>query len=160
MLFRSVGVSLPLALSDGKFTGVSLSHSSMSGWGGSAAYPVAQSASAWHHIALVFTNDGYSCSFSIYSDYRYATSISGSYTMDKLETSTPLLLGRSFRNANNTPGFHGKISCVRVSSRALTTGEFLHASDSLAPKVMFGDETIAFYSFSEAEGREIGRAHV
>ena len=79
--------------------------------------------------------------------------------MDKLETSTPLLLGRSFRNANNTPGFHGKISCVRVSSRALTTGEFLHASDSLAPKVMFGDETIAFYSFSEAEGRDGETAH-
>ena len=153
-----LGVSLPLAVSSGTFAYVSLNHTGINNWGNYATHPDAEPLSKWHHVALVFTNDGASCSFSIYSDYRYSATLSENLTMDRLESSMPLYVGRSFRNTNNSAGFHGKMSCLRVSSRALEVDEFLHVGDSPSPKVSFGDETLAFYSFSEAEGRDAASA--
>ncbi len=87
----------------------SVAFSGQSGWNGE-----------WHHMALVYSKT--TRKLTAYPDYNArnrSTSLSN-VTNTVLDTSVPLALGLG--------KFRGLVSCLRVSKRALTTGEFLHAS--------------------------------
>lgn len=74
----------------------------------------------WHHMALVYSKA--TRKLTVYPDYNArnrSTSLSN-VTNTILAASVPLELG--------VGKFRGLVSCLRVSKRALTTAEFLHAS--------------------------------
>ena len=75
----------------------------------------------WHHLAVVCSSEG----VRLYCDYKAANAIgaatSTAYTLQSVSSAIDLVLGNG--------AFGGKISCVRVSKRQLSTPELLHASD-------------------------------
>lgn len=87
----------------------SVAFSGQSGWNGE-----------WHHMALVYSKA--TRKLTAYPDYNArnrSTSLSN-VTNTVLDASVPLEIGQG--------KFRGLVSCLRVSKRALTPDEFLHAS--------------------------------
>ena len=77
----------------------------------------------WHHVAIVYSSA--TRTYSLHGDYELKVS-SVSSTTNKIQTeSFPLELGRG--------AFRGRVSCLRVTKKALGIGDFLHASNGLTP---------------------------
>ena len=73
----------------------------------------------WHHIAAVRKAG----KLRLYCDYRLTTSEVADET-EVLDVQKPLVIGDAYR-------FQGNVSCLRVTTNALSAAEFLYASDSL-----------------------------
>lgn len=129
-------------------------------WGNYCSYPAAITHDEWHHVGLVF-KDG---AFQVWGDYlnksaelKGEKNESAGYVLTALEESVPLNFGHG---VNGRPGFHGKVSCLRFSSKALAPEKFLRASNlphyrnvREPDPVTMGNETIAYYSFREGAGK-------
>ena len=107
----------------------------------------------WVHVAVVYTNG----SFRIYNNYvetfgEFACSVANPVDPDSC----------AFRFGcgadTSSCGYRGKVSCVRLSAKALTPDKFLRCSDrehfydEAVPKnVALDGHSIAFYPFDGAE---------
>ena len=100
--------------------------------------------SKWHHIALVYeqpdpSTNGY---MRLYLDYKASDRVF--YVQRETNTSTGFGV---FRMGEQNPGWMGMYSALRLTSKALSPGEFLHVSDE--PDGCRVDKTIGFYPFDE-----------
>ena len=81
----------------------------------------------WHHAAVVYKNGV----FAHYVDYQFVKQTAMSLPVGDLGTGETFLIGavsRSFNagvSTSSSQAFRGKIDAVRITRRALTTGEFL-----------------------------------
>lgn len=84
------------------------------------SYPNEIEDDLWHHLAVVHDANG----VRLYCDYKPASEngkfVASAYHAATLTDSTPFDLGSG--------NYGGKVSCLRVSKRALPVGEMLHAS--------------------------------
>ena len=84
------------------------------------SYPNEIEDDLWHHIAVVHDANG----VKVYCDYKPASEngkfVASAYHAATLTDSTPFDLGSG--------NYGGKVSCLRVSKRALPVKEMLHAS--------------------------------
>lgn len=154
---RRLGVALPLGSDDNRRKQVAFYQCGKE-WGTSIVPGGNLDDGTWHHVAVVYKNNAFSC----YVDYGKGTSnpatLSG-YSLSELAESKAVVFGQ---NDSGTSGFHGKVSCFRFSKKALAPERFLRASDYPHYKdidvrdpdpIKMGDETIAFYSFKDGIGR-------
>ena len=93
--------------------------SSAEGFMIAATYPDLPEDGMWHHLAITYKNG----ELALYKDYGKVNSVAG-FTRQELATSKPFELGCG--------KFRGKIACLRVSKKALTTKEMLYASSDSA----------------------------
>ncbi len=113
----------------------------------------------WVHLAVVYTNGG----FYVYNNYE-ASSVKLACTMANPENPGDFAFkfgcGKNDATSSNE-GYRGKISCVRVTGRALDIKDFLRCSDVehyydqyAVPQAAAMDEHVmAFYPF---DGRDAG----
>lgn len=157
---RQVGLAFPLVRSGSNDKTVAL-FDNKAPWGKYCMYPKTIAKDQWHHVGLVYKDNA----FKVWGDYvnssealvgQNAAELAG-YTLTKITESVPFNFGFG---RNGRPGFHGKVACFRFSSKALSPEKFLRASnlphfrEVREPEpVTMNNETIAYYSFREAEGK-------
>ena len=95
----------------------------------------------WHHVA--FVQDADAATIRIYFDYK--SKKSGELSNNRaaeVSAGIPVVM------LNNT--FCGKLSCVRMTKKALGDDEFMRAADRApAPNVAADPDAIAFYPFDD-----------
>ena len=129
-------------------------------WGSyaTAIYPLNDG--RWHHLAITMkVAEGGSATFTIMVDHTYFNTLTG-YSVFEMSSSNPFRIGSAISGLTST--FHGKISCLRLSRKVLTTDEMLKASNCVhyhwydpQDRIDMPD-TIAFYTFKCGEGSKDG----
>lgn len=110
----------------------------------------------WHHAAVVYdydVKDGVTNSvFSHYVDYKFVKKTTMSLPVTDVGAGETFLIGavsRSFNTGTSTSSsqaFQGKIDAVRITRRALTTGEFLSTRSTAPLMTMTFDDTAVPYA--------------
>ena len=128
-------------------------------WSGITSSPPDYPRDKWMHVALVYSGG----KFVLYADYIVTGSTTMTCTVADPEDVEALAFmfgcGISGSIASNN-GFRGRLSCLRVTSSALTPDRFLRASDSpcyydYPDKVDMGADTLAFYPFKEGDAGSV-----
>ena len=98
---------------------------------------------AWHHVAIVQTPDGYLQVF--YDDVRYIhVAVPDSLKRGEVAADSAISLGCNALCA--------KISCIRMTARALSKDEFMFASRR--ERTVEDEEVVAFYPFDDGTAGE------
>ncbi len=109
----------------------------------------------WHHLALVFDENGANDTYSMYTDHVLTGTTTGNFPIHfDAALSNPFVIGAANFAASPTGQFRrnfgGDIDEVRLSDRALTPSEFL------APVAPLPAGVLAHYRFEEGpDGAEV-----
>ena len=151
--------AFPLADSGGSRQQVRFCHGYPNGWDGITSSPPDYPRDKWMHVALVYSGGN----FALYADYIVTGATTMACTVANPEDVEALAFmfgcGTSGSISGNN-GFRGRLSCLRVTSSALTPDRFLRASDSpcyydYPDKVDMGADTLAFYPFKEGDAGSV-----